>query len=116
MSEELEPDIKTAWSLQRGTDSKARFSLSAVIHSPFLEPTRNEVRDALAQILDEALGPDEIAGWAEMETTSELLYSEEMDLTELTDDQRLEALEQLLEVLPTGGVELLRRHGYHRVT
>jgi hypothetical protein len=119
MSEELERDIIHEWTLERGNHHTThRFRLRCTVTSPFLEPTRHEVRDALAQVLDEALGPDpvesDIGDW--VAETSELLYSEEMDLTELTDTQRFEALEQLLEVLPTGGVELLRRHGYVRVT
>lgn len=69
--EQHEPDIKNTWTLQRGTNlaKHVRFNLSVSVVSEFLEPTRDEVRSALMQILDEALGPDpseistEISGW-----------------------------------------------------
>lgn len=71
MTEELEPDIRHVWHLRRGSDSTKgpRFTLDCEVHGLFVEPTRDEVRTALAQILDEALGPDptEIAGWQSLE-------------------------------------------------
>ena len=66
MSEELDDDISSTWNLRRSKDPLAtRFHLAVEITATFVEPTRDEVRDALAQVLDEALGPEalEIAGW-----------------------------------------------------
>ena len=62
-----DPDIRSNWHLARGTGD-ARFVLDCAVTAEFVEPTRDEVRNTLMQILDEALGPDEttadeIAGW-----------------------------------------------------
>ena len=124
MAEELDDDIRATWTLQRGSGiAKTRFHLAAEVISEFVEPTRDEVRTALMQILDEALGPDpvelEIAGWtADLPETSELLYTEteEIDFNELTPQERYEILANLLEVLPPGGSELMNQHGWIKVT
>lgn len=64
-----DPDIVPTWTLRRGSGiGKTRFHLACEITAEFVEPTRDEVRTALAQILDESLGPDEvieIAGWTD---------------------------------------------------
>jgi hypothetical protein len=83
VSEELERDIIHEWTLERGNHHTThRFRLRCTVTSPFLEPTRHEVRDALAQVLDEALGLDpvesDIGDW--VAETSELLYSEEVEV------------------------------------
>jgi hypothetical protein len=61
-------DIRPTWELFRCNDgSFDRFRLKAAVTAQFVEPTRDEVRSALMQILDEALGPEstelEIGGW-----------------------------------------------------
>lgn len=73
MNDDDIPDIVPTWTLRRGSGiGKTRFHLACEITAEFVEPTRDEIRDALMQILDEALGPDladlapypeEVAGW-----------------------------------------------------
>lgn len=70
MTEQVVPDIVSTWNLRRGSSTcVVRFHLECNIKAAFVEPTRDEVRTALMQILDESLGPDqmvsEIAGWSE---------------------------------------------------
>jgi hypothetical protein len=104
MTEELEPDIRHVWRLRRGSDSNKgpRFTLDAEVHGLFVEPTRDEVRSALMQILDEALGPDptEIAGWG-LGVTGTV----EMDLT----DEGGAYLESISAAQPWAELEHLRR-------
>lgn len=52
------PDITTTWTLRRGSASERtpRFHLDVAIDAQFVDPTRDEVRTALLQALDESLG------------------------------------------------------------
>ena len=69
--ETIEDDIRATWTLRRGSGvGMTRFHLECAVDAEFVEPTRDEIRTALAQILDEALGPDpdlELAGWQSLE-------------------------------------------------
>lgn len=114
------PDITTNWSLRRGssTERTSRFNLDIVVDAMFIDPTRDEVRTALLQTLDEALGVNtdtrDIAGWVDSEILLVEQTTTEIALDDMTGDELTDLLERLLEMPLPGKADIMRAHNYIR--
>lgn len=123
MSDTDAPDITTNWSLRRGSSSErtSRFHLDVVVDAQFIDPTRDEVRTALLQTLDEALGVntdtaevDGIDGWADNEILLVEETTTEIALDDMAGDELTDLLERLLEMTLPGKADIMRAHNYIR--
>jgi hypothetical protein len=102
MSDEtIVDDLARSWNLRRGSaTNQARFHLDISLDAEWVNPTRDEVRNALTQCLDEALGPEpdltdepEIAGWLAERAPAQLTTAERLANSENTWDDAITRLD-----------------------